>query len=95
MQRDETEVVIMGCTIIAGCLEKSVLAGEYRDVPVINPNLAALKTAELLADLKVMGKYNISRSGFYQKQTQYPPQVAEFEEIRRRYKLIDLGKNHE
>lgn len=95
MQRDETEVVIMGCTIIAGCLEKSVLAGEYRDVPVINPNLAALKTAELLADLKVMGKYNISRSGFYQKQTQYPPQVAEFEEIRLRYKLIDLGKNHE
>jgi len=91
MQRDETEVVIMGCTIIAGCLEMRILAGEYRDVPVINPNLAALKMAELLADLKAMGKYNISRSGYYQKQTQYPPQVAEYQEIRRRFKLIDKG----
>ena len=92
MQQDDTEVVILGCTIIAGCLEQRVLAGEYRDVPVINPNLAALKMAELLADLKKMGKYNISRKGYYQKQTQHPPQLAEFEEVRRRYKLVDLGQ---
>jgi allantoin racemase len=89
MAEDHTEVVILGCTIIAGCLEQRVLAGEYRDVPVINPNLAALKMAELLADLKKMNKYNISRAGYYQKQTQHPPQAAEYEEVRRRYKLVD------
>jgi allantoin racemase len=91
LERDQAEVVILGCTIIAGCLEQSVLAGQYRDVPVINPNLAALKLAESLADLKQMGKYNISRRGYYQKQTQHPPQAAEFEEIRRRYRLVDAG----
>ncbi|MBI2469566.1 MAG: hydantoin racemase [Candidatus Rokubacteria bacterium] len=90
MKEDESEVVILGCTIIAGCLEQRVLAGEHRDVPIINPNLAALKMAELLADLKKMGKYNISRRGYYEKQTQHVSQATEFEEVRRRYRLVDL-----
>lgn len=91
MRRDQSEVVILGCTIIAGCLERACLAGRYRDVPVINPNLAALKMAESLADLKRLGKYNLSRSGYYQKQNQHAAQTAEFEEVRRRYRLVDHG----
>ena len=36
-----------------------------------------------------MGKYSISRVGFYQRHEQHDP--AEAEEVRRRYRLVDRG----
>ena len=61
--------------------------GRHRDLPILNPNLLALKAAETLADLHRMGKYNISRVGLYQRHEQHDP--AEAEEVRRRYHLVD------
>ena len=37
--------------------------GRHRELPILNPNLLALKAAETLADLHRMGKYTISRAG--------------------------------
>jgi allantoin racemase len=89
MEEDGSEVAILGCTIIGGCLEKQIRdTGEYGDLPILNPNLLALKTAETLADLYLQGKYSISRRGYYQKQSQHQPE--EFEEIKRRYRLTQL-----
>jgi allantoin racemase len=82
-------VVILGCTIIGGCLERQIrTTGEYGDLPILNPNLLALKTAETLADLYRQGKYTISRRGYYQKQSQHD--AADFEDVRRRYRLVEL-----
>ncbi len=93
LDEDRSEVVILGCTIIGGCLEKQIMTtGEYRDLPVLNPNLLALKTAETLADLYRRGKYTISRRGYYQKQAQHD--AADFEDVRRRYRLVELEPEH-
>ena len=59
LKEDQAEVVILGCTIIGGCLEREIMTtGRHRDLPILNPNLFALKAAETLADLHRMGKYN-------------------------------------
>ena len=63
--------------------------GRHRDLPILNPNLLALKAAETLADLHRMGKYNISRVGLYQRHEQHDP--VEAEEVRRRWYLADRG----
>ncbi|MBI4259121.1 MAG: hydantoin racemase [Actinobacteria bacterium] len=88
MDEDRAEAVILGCTIIGGCLEREIrMTGQYGDLPILNPNLMALKTAETLADLQLAGKYSISRRGYYQRQSQHDP--ADFEEVVRRYRLVD------
>lgn len=62
------ETVIMGCTIVAACYE-SVAAKdpELQGLSVIDPNIIAVKQAEMLADLHASGQYRISRSGYYQQ----------------------------
>ena len=52
LEADDADLVVLGCTIIAACVTQHTRdTGEYRDVPVVNPNLLALKSAEMLADL--------------------------------------------
>ena len=90
LREDTSEVVILGCTIIGGCLEREIMTtGRHRELPILNPNLLALKAAESLADLHRMGKYQISRIGFYQRHEQHD--AAEAAEVRRRWRLVDTG----
>jgi allantoin racemase len=45
---------------------------------VIDPNILALKQAEMLADLHASGRYRIARTGYYQQlETHNPRQAAE------------------
>lgn len=86
LDQDDTDLVVLGCTIIAACLTQHTQAtGEYADVPIVNPNVLALKSAEMLADLRQRGEYRISRRGYYEKQTARDP--GEFERLRREYRL--------
>jgi allantoin racemase len=65
-QRFGAETVIMGCTIIAAIYQEYLMeGGEPSEVPIINPNLMALKMAEGLADLHQKGGYFIARQGYY------------------------------
>ena len=90
LKDDQAEVVILGCTIIGGCLEREIMTtGRHRELPILNPNLLALKAAETLADLHRMGKYTISRVGLYQRHEQHDP--VEADEVRRRWHLVDRG----
>ncbi|MBA3234859.1 MAG: hydantoin racemase [Chloroflexi bacterium] len=90
LDEDQSEVVILGCTIIGGCLEREIMtSGRHRELPILNPNLMALKAAETLADLHRMGKYAISRSGLYQRHEQHDP--AEAADVLRRFHLVDRG----
>jgi allantoin racemase len=81
----KVESVILGCTIIAGCLEQAIQHGrtEFLRFPIVNPNLAALKMAEALADLKRQGRYNINRSGYYGRFQDH--NQKEFDEVRDRF----------
>lgn len=89
MKEDDADVIVLGCTIIAGCLERAIMTtGRHRDLPILNANLFALKTAETLADLKRKGKYTISRKGFYQRHEQHSAEEAA--DVRRRYRLVEL-----
>lgn len=67
-KRFGAETVIMGCTIIAAIYQEYLMeGGTPSPVPIINPNLMALKMAEGLADLHRKGGYAIARQGFYMK----------------------------
>ena len=78
LEEDRAECVVLGCTIIAACLEREILHGaeELATLPIVNPNVLAVKTAELLADLRAVGQYRISRRGFYQRAEQHDPDEA-------------------
>jgi allantoin racemase len=78
MQEDGAEVVVLGCTIIAACYERAVLHGaqELGTAAIVNPNVMAVKVAELFADLRAAGQYRISRAGYYQQHAQHDPEEA-------------------
>lgn len=67
MEQTGAETVIIGCTIVSACYEKAA-PGDHRlrSLSVINPNMMAVKEAEMLADLASHGQYRISRAGYYQ-----------------------------
>lgn len=89
LEETGAEVAVLACTIIAGCVEKvSLEQGLYRDLPLVNPNVMALKMAEALADLQIRDRYHISRRGFYKRHSEW--NSAQFAEIRSRYRLVDL-----
>jgi allantoin racemase len=89
IERDGAEAAVLGCTIIAGCYERALLNGatELADITIINPNLMAVKVAELFADLNAVGQYRISRRGYYQQHAEHNP--AEAAEI---LALLDTGE---
>jgi allantoin racemase len=75
---DRSEVIVLGCTIVAACYEQAVLGGrgDLADLAIVNPNLLAVKLAELLADLRAAGQYRISRTGYYQQHVEHDPAEA-------------------
>ena len=86
LKEDQAEVIILGCTIIGGCLEREIMTtGRHGDLPILNPNLLALRRPRRWPTCTSKGKYNISRVGLYQRHEQHDP--AEAEEVRRRWHL--------
>jgi allantoin racemase len=78
MEEDDAEAIVLGCTIIAACYEKAQLEGlaDIPPLPIVNPNVLAVKQAELFADLAKVGQYRISRKGYYQQHAQHDPAEA-------------------
>ena len=86
LEEDDSDLVILGCTIVAACLTRhSQATGEYRDVPIVNPNLLALKSAKMLADLYQRDEYRLSRRGYYERQSSRSPE--EFDQVRNNFRL--------
>ena len=48
----------------------------YRKLSVINPNVVALKQAEMLADMNRQGQYRVSRAAYYQPLETHDPNAA-------------------
>ena len=78
MERDGAEAVVLGCTIVSACYERAVLRGVdgVGSLAIINPNLMAVKVAEMLADLRAVGQYRLSRRGYYRRHAEHDPQEA-------------------
>jgi allantoin racemase len=68
LEETAAETVIIGCTIVSACYEQVASEGDeaLRRLSVINPNLMAVKQAEVLADLAAQGQYRMSRKAYYQ-----------------------------
>jgi allantoin racemase len=79
MNEEGAEAAVLGCTIIGACHELDVLAhgSEVDDSGIINPNVMALKVAEVLADLHRIGQYRISRRGYYEPFSHFDPGGAQ------------------
>ncbi len=69
MRTTGAETVVIGCTIVSACYELAALQGDadLAALSVVNPNVMAVKLAEMFADLNATGQYRISRTGFYQQ----------------------------
>ncbi len=69
MRTTGAETVVIGCTIVSACYELAALEGdaELAALSVVNPNVMAVKLAEMFADLHATGQYRISRAGYYQQ----------------------------
>jgi allantoin racemase len=78
LERDRAEVVVVGCTIVSACFEQAVLRGasELADRAIVNPNLMAVKLAELFADLNAVGQYRMARAGYYEQHARHDPREA-------------------
>jgi hypothetical protein len=71
--------VVLGCTIVSACYELAQQPRGHSQQAVdsvINPNLMAVKVAELFADLRATGQYRMGRNGYYQKHAAYDPAEA-------------------
>jgi allantoin racemase len=78
MARTGAETVVIGCTIVSASFELAVLAGDERflGLSVVNPNVMAVKLAEMFADLHATKQYRISRVGYYQRHEAFDPVEA-------------------
>ncbi|MCA4134825.1 aspartate/glutamate racemase family protein [Arthrobacter sp. M4] len=79
LKRTGAEAILIGCTIVSACYELAVQRGrtELADLPVINPNLIAVKTAEMFADMNKAGQYRIARNAYYQNLADHNPAEAD------------------
>ena len=79
MRTSGAETVVIGCTIVSACYELAALQGatELSALSVVNPNLMAVKVAELFADLRASGQYRMSRAGYYQQHGSHSTEQAE------------------
>ncbi|MEN2739594.1 aspartate/glutamate racemase family protein [Microbacterium sp. X-17] len=75
MHRTGAETVIVGCTIVSACYELAAANGDskFSELSVVNPNIMAVKAAELFAQLNSRGMYRISRAAFYQALSSHDP----------------------
>jgi allantoin racemase len=92
LERDGSEVAIVGCTTVAACLDQETQrTGAYAGLPYLNPAVLALKMAESLAQLGQQGRYQPSRRGLYARHEDTAE--AEAKEVRTRYRLVDLKES--
>jgi allantoin racemase len=88
LERDRSEVVLVGCTTIAACIEEAIVLDEsFSEVPFMNPSTLALLAAEGLGALHRKGAYRPSRTGFYRRHDRANPEEAA--DVRRRFHLQD------
>ncbi len=88
LDQDGSEVILVGCTTIAACLEEAIARDPaFAEVPFMNPSTLALLAAEGLGALHRKGAYRLSRLGFYRRHDD--ANASEAVDVRWRFHLED------
>lgn len=78
------DTVIIGCTIVAAFFDYGNVPEELDGIPIIDANVAALKTLETLVELRSKANITVSRKIYVKTQLAEP---EAFEEIRKNHGL--------
>lgn len=82
---DGADVIINGCTVVAAYFNTDKLPSSLKGIPVLDSNVCALKTLEMLVDLHKTYDVTVSRRYCYQKPQDIEP--AAFQNIRKEWGL--------
>ncbi len=66
------DTIIIGCTVVAAFFNYEDVPDDLKGIPIIDANVAALKTVEMLADLKHTINLTISRKTYEKVQSTEP-----------------------
>jgi len=83
--KDGADVIVNGCTIVAAYFSEKGKPESLVNIPVLDSNVCAIKTLEILVDLQKKVGLSVSRSVYYQK-----PQIQEPEAFRYARKIYGL-----
>lgn len=83
MKETGAETIVIACTIVSACYELTAATDPgLGGVSIIDPNVIAVKQAEMLASLHAVGRYRMSRTGYYEQlATHSAEQAAELDAI--------------
>ena len=87
--QEGADVIILGCTIVAAYLtdiiKTKMLPPELTKIAILDSNICAFKTLELLVDLRVKAGISVSRKAYYAKPQELKPK--DFIRFRKEYGL--------
>lgn len=64
--------IILGCTVVAAFFDYENVSNDLKGVPIIDANVAALKTLEVLAELRIKTNLMVSRRTYVKVQEAEP-----------------------
>ena len=68
MKETGAETIVIACTVVSACYEITAAGDpDLSGISVIDPNVMAVKQAEMLAGLNAAGRYRMSRCGYYEQ----------------------------
>jgi len=76
--QDGADVIINGCTVVAAYFSEIEVPEELKEIPILDSNVCAVKTLEMLVDIQKTLGIKVSRKVYYQK-----PQEKEREAFER------------
>lgn len=83
MTETGAETIVIACTIVSACYEITAATDpSLHGISVIDPNIIAVKQAEMLASLNAAGRYRMGRTGYYERlEAHSAEQAAELNKI--------------
>lgn len=85
MVREGADVIVNGCTVVSAYFSEREVPGDLKNIPIIDANVASIKTLEMLVDLHEKLGLTVSRNIYYQKPQDIEPTA--FEYARRVYEV--------
>lgn len=68
LMAEGADSVIIGCTIVAAFFDYENIPDDLKGVPIIDANVAAIKTVETLAELRIKANITVSRKVYVKPQ---------------------------
>lgn len=87
MVSDGADVIINGCTVVSAFFSQYTITEDLKNIPIIDANVASIKTLEMMVDLHETLGLTVSRNIYYQK-----PQVIEPEAFEMARYVYNVGK---